>query len=152
MNEALSKAKEALEAIAAIENKMFGPDWEEIEQARSIALSALSALSQEAGPVAYGCHCDLEPHMQPDGCVIDTGRRQDCVYAGRHESKEQCEYWQPIAITHPQPQQDARDAERYRLLRDRLSSEEVAGLFALRDVDEMERFIDAALAAGKEKQ
>lgn len=47
----------------------------------------------------YGCHCDLEPDMKPDGCVIDEGRPQDCVYARRIERKEQCEYWQPIKVT-----------------------------------------------------
>lgn len=31
----------ALEQIAAIEDKMYGPDWEEIEQARDIANKAL---------------------------------------------------------------------------------------------------------------
>ena len=67
---------------------------------------------QERGEaVAYGCHCDLEPHMEPDGCVIDTGRRQDCFYARSKTNpvnkKEECEYWQPIKFTHP-----ATDADR----------------------------------------
>lgn len=39
--------REALERIAAIENQMFGPDWEEIDQAREIARVAL-----EQGPAA----------------------------------------------------------------------------------------------------
>lgn len=39
----------ALERIAAIENKQFGQDWEEIEQAREIARAALAA--QQVGPV-----------------------------------------------------------------------------------------------------
>jgi hypothetical protein len=34
----------ALKEIAAIENQEFGPDWEEIEQARKIANDALSAV------------------------------------------------------------------------------------------------------------
>lgn len=46
--------------------------------------------------VAYGCHCDLEPGMQPDGCVIDDGTPSMCIYAGRIKRKEQCEYWRPI--------------------------------------------------------
>lgn len=44
----------------------------------------------------YGCHCDLEPHMTPDDCVIDSGRYHDCVYAKPGMRKEQCEYWRPI--------------------------------------------------------
>lgn len=38
---------EALEKIARIENQEFGNDWEEIEQARSIAQAALSALREQ---------------------------------------------------------------------------------------------------------
>ena len=41
----------------------------------------------------YGCHCDLEPHMQPDGCVIDEGQHHNCIYAKPGMRKEQCEYW-----------------------------------------------------------
>jgi hypothetical protein len=47
-------------------------------------------------PEKFGCHCDLEPHMEPDSCVIDTNRREDCLYARGHATKEACEYWQPI--------------------------------------------------------
>ena len=43
--------------------------------------------------VKYGCHCDLEDSMEPDGCVIDEGRHQDCIYAKKGMRKEQCEYW-----------------------------------------------------------
>lgn len=50
--------------------------------------------------VRYGCHCDLEPHMEPDGCVLDYGAPQDCVHAGRSgATKEGCEYWKPIMLT-----------------------------------------------------
>ena len=65
--------------------------------------------------VAYGCHCDLEPHMEPDGCVIDTGRRQDCFYARSTtkpiSKKEECEYWQPIKFAHPTADAQSRIAE-----------------------------------------
>jgi hypothetical protein len=44
----------------------------------------------------WGCHCDLEPHMQPDGCVIDTNDFHNCIYAKEGMRKEQCEYWQKI--------------------------------------------------------
>ena len=46
--------------------------------------------------VKYGCHCDLEPGMEPDGCVLDYNAPQDCVYAGGISRREECKYWQPI--------------------------------------------------------
>ena len=39
----LAAAREALQKIAAIENKMYGPDWDEIQEARVIAINALAA-------------------------------------------------------------------------------------------------------------
>lgn len=56
-----------------------------------------SVLAKREPGKAYGCHCDLEEDMEPDGCVIDEGNRLDCVYARRIETKEQCEYWRVIA-------------------------------------------------------
>lgn len=44
----------------------------------------------------YGCHCDLDEGMEPDGCVIDSGERHNCIYAKTIEVKEQCEYWRVI--------------------------------------------------------
>jgi hypothetical protein len=38
---------EALDQIAAIENKDFGPDWEEIEEARAIANEAIKLVRGE---------------------------------------------------------------------------------------------------------
>jgi hypothetical protein len=46
--------------------------------------------------VRYGCHCDLEPHMEPDGCVIDTEEYDKCIYAKKAGRKERCEYWRII--------------------------------------------------------
>lgn len=46
----------------------------------------------------YGCHCDLEPGMAPDGCVIDEGRPQDCIYAKPGMKKEQCKYWKAMPV------------------------------------------------------
>lgn len=46
--------------------------------------------------IKYGCHCDLDDGMAPDGCVIDEGRRRDCIYARKIERKEQCEYWRIV--------------------------------------------------------
>lgn len=47
----------------------------------------------------WGCHCDLEEGQDPDGCVLDYGRPQDCVYAGSISTKQQCEYWRPVGFT-----------------------------------------------------
>ena len=40
-SEELVKLRDALIRIEAIEDKMYGPDWEEIEEARAIATEAL---------------------------------------------------------------------------------------------------------------
>lgn len=45
---------------------------------------------------AWGCHCDLEEGQKPDGCVLDEGRPQDCVYARPGVAKASCKYWQPV--------------------------------------------------------
>lgn len=44
--------------------------------------------------IKYGCHCEVElDDREPDGCVIDEGLYQDCLYAKEDMRKEQCEYW-----------------------------------------------------------
>jgi hypothetical protein len=61
---------------------------------------AANAVKQMAGTldsVKYGCHVDLEQGEQPDGCVIDEGRPQDCIYAKEGMRKEQCSYWRVVA-------------------------------------------------------
>lgn len=82
----------------------------------------------EAEPVAYGCHCDLETMPDgfvPDGCVIDDGIVDNCVYARRlvkeGKGRDDCGYWRPIKITArpAAPSPDAEDAARYRWLRSR---------------------------------
>lgn len=56
----------------------------------------------EAGPVEYGCHCDLDDDAKPDKCVLDQDRPQDCTYAGRlykqGKTKLDCKEWRPINI------------------------------------------------------
>ena len=47
--------------------------------------------------IRYGCHCDLAYGQEPDGCVIDVGERHLCIYAKKHDRKEQCEFWKIIA-------------------------------------------------------
>jgi len=72
------------------------PRIRHLENERDLALKAARSAGDAVPAVKYGCHCDLEPHMEPDGCVLDEDRAEDCVYARRHKSKESCEYWQPI--------------------------------------------------------
>ena len=69
----------------------------EIKKLRKDAEFGQSVLSKREPGKKYGCHCDLEEDMEPDGCVIDEGNPLDCVYARRIETKEQCEYWRVIA-------------------------------------------------------
>lgn len=50
---------------------------------------------------AYGCHVDLGPNEEPDGCVVDYGDHADCIYAttktgGKRRSKWGCPFWKPI--------------------------------------------------------
>ena len=63
---------------------------------------AEDAVKQMAGKLPklrYGCHCDLEPHMKPDGCLIDEGKAYGCIYAKTGMRKEQCKYWRIITNT-----------------------------------------------------
>lgn len=48
-------------------------------------------------PQAWGCHCDLDEGQEPDGCVLDENRPQDCVYANRGGNKKDCKYWLPFS-------------------------------------------------------
>jgi hypothetical protein len=46
--------------------------------------------------VKYGCFLDLvccASGTEPDGCVIDEARNEDCIYADRVGRKENCKYW-----------------------------------------------------------
>jgi len=60
----------------------------------------LDSITVPDKPLIYGCHCDLEPEMKPDGCVLDYGKPEDCVYAKilvkNGQPKEDCGYWKPI--------------------------------------------------------
>jgi len=55
-----------------------------------------------ATPVPHGCHVDLDEGIEPDGCVLDEGRPEKCIYAKRlhREGKDKtaCKYWQPIEV------------------------------------------------------
>lgn len=62
--------------------------------------------------IQHGCHVDLEPGEMPDGCVLDEGRPQDCIYAQSGMRKEQCSHWQiikPAAFYRQSPEPDLPD-------------------------------------------
>lgn len=61
--------------------------------------------------VAFGCHCDPEPDMKPDGCVWDYGNPKDCVNASRGVKRDECEHWRPITLSPPQPTERSAELE-----------------------------------------
>jgi hypothetical protein len=53
------------------------------------------------GGKVFGCHVDLADDEEPDGCVIEYGGHDDCIYAkfpsGRlRTSKWDCPHWKPF--------------------------------------------------------
>lgn len=66
-------------------------------------------LQQNDGQV-FGCYCDLEDDMEPDGCVIDDGRVSDCIFAVRLQKdgkgRNDCKEWRPVTF---RLKQDSRD-------------------------------------------
>ena len=60
------------------------------------AADAVRQMSSNLDSVKYGCHVDLFDGVEPDDCVIDTGRLCDCIYAKEGMRKEQCEYWRIV--------------------------------------------------------
>lgn len=60
------------------------------------AADAIKHLESRIDEVQYGCHVNIEPGIEPDGCVIDEGRLHDCIYAKEGMRKEQCEYWRIV--------------------------------------------------------
>ena len=51
---------------------------------------------------AYGCHCDLDPGMKPDKCVLDEGHSWDCTKAQQllreGKGRNDCDEWKPIEL------------------------------------------------------
>lgn len=60
------------------------------------AADAVTQLIPRISEVRYGCHIDIEPGIEPDGCVIDEGNYHNCIYAKEGMRKEQCKYWQIV--------------------------------------------------------
>jgi len=75
------------------ENSMQGVNFDE---PMSITGKSFITIKKKSKPGKFGCHCDLEPGMKPDGCVLDEGRPNCCVYAGIYGDKSLCKYWQEI--------------------------------------------------------
>jgi hypothetical protein len=60
------------------------------------AADAIQQIHSNLPILRYGCHCDLEPGQNPDGCVIDDGLPMNCIYAKTGMRKEQCLYWRIV--------------------------------------------------------
>ena len=88
--------EQVLDAIES-DTILFSAWTEKMIAARTALRAALAA------SVPHGCHVDLDHGMKPDGCVLDDGRPENCIYAKRllREGKDKtaCEYWQPIEVT-----------------------------------------------------
>jgi len=48
-------------------------------------------------PEQWGCHCDLAPGQNPDECVFDKNKPDDCLFATKLRlegtGKVDCQYW-----------------------------------------------------------
>jgi hypothetical protein len=88
------------QALEALGKWSTGLDMDGVELNDLIATLEAALAQQEQGP--HGCHCDLEEGMEPDGCVLDEGRPEHCIYAGsllrEGKDKTACEYWKPIEV------------------------------------------------------
>lgn len=66
---------------------------------------AREALDGQEPTVRYGCHCDLEPGANPDGCVLDYDRPEDCIHApalvAAGQGREACHEWRPVTFERP---------------------------------------------------
>lgn len=60
------------------------------------ASDAITQKMPNLATVQHGCHVDLFDGFEPDGCVIDEGRINDCIHAKKGMRKEQCEYWRIV--------------------------------------------------------
>jgi hypothetical protein len=95
--------KDAFRATGYVTN---GQAWELADAAMTVHRKDLAAAptppvdAVPGEPVAMGCHCDLDPDSTPDGCVLDSGRPEDCTRtkSGKITRREDCDEWKPIRL------------------------------------------------------
>lgn len=99
-------------AIDSLSERSTEKLCKELEVAISGAIQKSESTHQK-----YGCHIDL-PDGEYDGCVLDGGNIDDCVYASVHgeEGRKKCGEWKPVKIVATKPKagsatQDAQDIE-----------------------------------------
>mgnify|MGYP003349255732 CR=1 FL=1 len=70
----------------------------EISQLHTRIAELEAQVARLTGDVRYGCHCDVFDDDEPDECVIQSGRIEDCHYARtrKYTAPEQCPEWRPI--------------------------------------------------------
>lgn len=98
MNDKLLIDRTLLEqALDALLHRTGGSD-----QVQRIDAAITDLCAALATPAPHGCHVDVEDGIEPDGCVLDEGKPEKCIYAKRlhREGKDKtaCEYWQPIEV------------------------------------------------------
>lgn len=76
------------------ESEQTDLDHPDIRAAVALLRSKLFNIEYPTG-VKYGCHVELfcSRTFEPDDCVIDLGKPEDCIYAHNYTSREQCPYW-----------------------------------------------------------
>lgn len=77
----------------------MNPLTAEQQDAAVALLQGLGWVLKPPADVTYGCHVELHclpPGALPDGCVLDEGRRHDCMFAARIAVKEECRYWRRV--------------------------------------------------------
>lgn len=97
MNSTVTLPRATLEQVQgaldfAFDDHADGPIWE----ALCVVRAAL-----EQPQTRMGCHMDLDPFMEPDECVLDTGKLCDCVYAVKYgdKAREYCGEWKIIQLS-----------------------------------------------------
>lgn len=90
----MSEPTKVQQAIALLRKEM-GNSSSTDELKRLLELT-LEILKSEKKNICYGCHCDLGPGDQPDGCVLDENPQPHCIYAGGLIDKWECKYWRPV--------------------------------------------------------
>lgn len=68
----------------------------DLDAAAQLLRNAGWTLEPPTGAVKHGCFWDLfamPVGTEPDGCVMDEGRHQDCMYASPNGDKWKCKEW-----------------------------------------------------------